>query len=121
VYKLGYRFFTDPQPGDIVVFRYPLDPSRDFIKRVIAGPGDRIRIEEGRVYVNGEPLEEPYIRSRDSYNMPERQVPPGAVFVMGDNRTNSEDSREFGFVERDLIIGEAIVVYWPPQDSRLIH
>lgn len=120
VYKLGYRL-GEPKAGDVIVFRYPLDPERDFIKRVIATSGDRIRIQEGIVYVNGEPLNESYLRNRDSSNMPERVVPPGSVFVMGDNRTNSEDSREFGFVDRSLIIGRAILVYWPPDGLRLIE
>lgn len=119
VYKLGYRF-GEPQVGDVIVFRYPLDPERDFIKRVIAVAGDRIRIQEGTVYVNGEPVDEPFVLRRDSASMPERVVPPGAVFVMGDNRTNSEDSREFGFVDRSLIIGRAVVVYWPPDGLRII-
>lgn len=120
VYKLGYRF-RQPEYGDIIVFRYPLDPNRDFIKRVIAVAGDRVRIQEGVVYRNGEQLTETYIRARDNSNMPERIVPPGSVFVMGDNRTNSEDSREFGFVDRSLIIGEAIVVYWPFDGLRIIE
>src|SRR5690606_934455 len=120
VYKLGY-LLSDPQPGDIVVFHYPKDPSRDFIKRIIAGPGDRIRMEAGRIFRNGERVHEPYLLNPDSDYFPEKIVPPGSYFVMGDNRNNSEDSREFGFVESHLIIGKAFVVYWPPEELRLLH
>ena len=120
VNKLVYRF-SSPEPGDIVVFRAPLNPAKDYIKRVIAAPGDRIRIEDGVVYVNGQPLAEPYIERRGHSNMPEQVVPPGSVFVMGDNRTNSQDSREFGFVHVDAIVGKAFIVYWPPDAFRTIR
>lgn len=120
VNKFIYRF-ADPAPGDIVVFRYPLGTDRDFIKRVIAGPGQRVRIEEGRVFVDGRPLDEPYVLRRDGYSMPEREVPPGHLFVLGDNRANSEDSRIFGFVPLHLVVGKAMLVYWPPEGARLLR
>lgn len=120
VNKFLYRF-QDPTRGDIVVFRYPLGTERDFIKRVIGVPGDRVRIEEGRVFVNGELLEEPYVARRDGYSMPERVVPPGHLFVLGDNRGNSEDSRIFGFVPLHLLVGKAMVVYWPPEGARILR
>lgn len=120
VNKFIYRF-SDPVRGDIVVFRYPLGTNRDFIKRVIAVPGERVRIEEGRVYVDGRPLEEPYLTRRDGYSMPEQEVPAGHLFVLGDNRTNSEDSRIFGFVPMRLLVGKAVVVYWPLEAARILR
>ena len=83
----------DPERGDILVFQYPKDPSRDFIKRVIAIPGDTIEIKDGHVYVNGELKNEPYILSTTRGDYPLATVPEGHIFVMGDNRNNSEDSR----------------------------
>ncbi|MFO7246076.1 MAG: signal peptidase I [Thermaerobacter sp.] len=112
VNKIAYRFGT-PQRGDIVVFHAPFGDTRDYIKRVIAGPGDRIRIEDGVPYVNGERLEEPYVLRYDDTSMPEMVIPPGSVFVMGDNRRNSQDSRSFGFIGIEEIVGKAMVVYWP--------
>ena len=114
VNKFIYRFKT-PERGDILIFRYPRDPSRDFIKRVIAIPGDSIEIKDGRVYLNGQLQNETYIldKTRGSYGL--ATVPPGTVFVMGDNRNNSEDSRfkDVGFVPYELIKGKAVVIFWP--------
>ncbi|MPN08097.1 Signal peptidase I T [bioreactor metagenome] len=114
VNKFIYRF-NKPAKGEVIVFRYPRDPSRDFIKRVIAEPGDTIEIKDGRVFVNGQLLNEPYIldKTRGSYNL--ATVPEGHIFVMGDNRNNSEDSRfrDVGFVSYDLIKGKAIMIFWP--------
>lgn len=114
VNKFIYRFKT-PERGDILIFRYPRDPSRDFIKRVIAIPGDSIEIKDGRVYLNGQLQNETYIleKTRGSYGL--ATVPAGTVFVMGDNRNNSEDSRfkDVGFVPYDLIKGKAVVIFWP--------
>ena len=114
VNKFIYRF-RPPERGEILVFRYPRDPSRDFIKRVIAGPGDTIEIRDGRVYVNAALLNEPYILSKTRGNYPLATVPDGHIFVMGDNRNNSEDSRfaDVGFVPFDLIKGKAMLVFWP--------
>jgi len=114
VNKFIYRFRT-PERGEILVFRYPRDPSRDFIKRVIAIPGDTIEIKDGRVYVNSTLLNEPYILSKTRGNYPLATVPEGHIFVMGDNRNNSEDSRfaDVGFVPFDLIKGKAMLVFWP--------
>src|SRR5437763_9620305 len=101
--------------GDIVVFRYPRDPSKSFIKRVIGLAGDRIRIEAGRVFVNGRPLEEDYIPEvyEDQRTYPEMVVPPNAYFVLGDHRTMSNDSRDFGPVDSAYIYGKAVFGYWP--------
>lgn len=114
VNKFIYRF-QPPQRGEVLVFRYPRDTSRDFIKRVIAVAGDTIEIRDGRVYVNGELKEEQYILERTRGSYPLSTVPAGHVFVMGDNRNNSEDSRfrDVGFVSLDLIKGKAIFVFWP--------
>ena len=114
VNKFIYRF-KDPVKGEVLVFRYPKDPSRDFIKRVIATPGDTIEMKDGRVFVNGELLNETYILERTRGSYPLATVPEGHVFVMGDNRNNSEDSRfrDVGFVSRDLIKGKAVMIFWP--------
>ncbi|MBI4307862.1 MAG: signal peptidase I [Chloroflexi bacterium] len=105
--------FGLPQDGDVIVFRFPRDPSRDFIKRVIAGPGETVEMRSGKVFVNGQPLDEPYIYERDRFSMPPVRVPPDSFFVMGDNRPGSNDSRDWGPVPRQYIVGKAWVSYWP--------
>ncbi|EKX99383.1 MULTISPECIES: signal peptidase I [Selenomonas] len=114
VNKFIYRFRV-PEKGEVLVFQYPRDPSRDFIKRVIATPGDTIEIREGRVLVNDQLLTEDYILEKTRSEYPKTTVPEGRIFVMGDNRNNSEDSRfaDVGFVPYDLIKGKAILVFWP--------
>ncbi|MBX6361229.1 signal peptidase I [Pseudacidobacterium ailaaui] len=109
--------------GDVVVFYYPRDLSKSYIKRVIGLPGDDIRIREGRVYVNGKLLDEPYVpRSyRDVRSMGDLTVPPNEYFVMGDHRSISSDSRDFGPVPRKLIYGKAAFVYWPADNMGLVH
>ncbi len=109
----GY-LFGGPQRGDIIVFRSPVQPDKDFIKRVIGVPGDTVEIRGGQVYVNGSILDEPYIRDRPPYVAPRQVVPPGHYFVLGDNRPNSSDSHVWGLVPADNIIGKAWVSYWPP-------
>ena len=114
VNKFVYRL--EPiERGDIVVFRYPRDPSKSYIKRVIGTAGDHIRIESGQVYVNGEPLDEEYVPAEyaDSRSYPEIIVPPNSYFVLGDHRSMSQDSREFGSVNQNLIYGKAVFGYWP--------
>lgn len=112
----------DPERGDILVFQYPKDPSRDFIKRVIAIPGDTIEIKDGHIYVNGELKNEPYILSTTRGDYPLATVPEGHIFVMGDNRNNSEDSRfaDVGMVPFDLIKGKAILIFWPLDKLRTL-
>ena len=114
VNKFIYRFHP-PEKGDVLVFQYPRDPSRDFIKRVIAVPGDTIEIREWRVLVNDQLLTEDYILEKTRSEYPKATVPEGHIFVMGDNRNNSEDSRfaDVGFVPYDLIKGKAMLVFWP--------
>jgi signal peptidase I len=108
--------FRPPKRGDVIVFQYPEDPSRDFIKRVIAIPGDTVQEVDGVVSVNGVPLEEPYVAHIDRRSYAETIVPEGAYFVLGDNRTNSSDSRAWGFVPEENIIGQAMFSYWPLSD-----
>jgi len=119
--KFVYHF-EDIHRGDIVVFRYPRDPEKSYIKRVIALPGDHIRIDQGRVYLNGKLLPEPYVpdRYRDTRSMPDLVIPEDEYFMMGDHRSISSDSREFGPVDRDLIYGKAVFVYWPTRDAGVV-
>ncbi len=109
--------------GDIVVFRYPRDPEKSYIKRVIGLPGDRIRIAHGQVWLNDKLLPEPYVPQiyRDTRSMPETLIPAGTYFMMGDHRSISSDSREFGPVARDLIYGKAVFVYWPAKDAGVLR
>ncbi|MFB3812532.1 MAG: signal peptidase I [Terriglobales bacterium] len=101
--------------GDIVVFHYPRDVSKSFIKRVIGVAGDRVRIENGVVYVNDRPLQEPYVPAEydDWRSYPEVRVPAHSYFVLGDHRNLSNDSRDFGPVDERYIYGKAVFVYWP--------
>ncbi len=113
---------SNPKRGDIVVFQYPVDPSKDFIKRVIAIAGDTVRIQNKKVFVNDQPLDEPYavhtdprilpatVSTRD--NMSPLTVPPDCLFVMGDNRDESHDSRFWKFVQLEDLRGKAFIIYW---------
>src|SRR5258705_6903939 len=114
VNKFVYRWEPIAR-GDIVVFRYPRDISKSYIKRVIGVAGDRVRIDNGQVYVNGEAVEEDYVPSdyADARSYPEITVPRGAFFVLGDHRTMSNDSRDFGPVNERFIYGKAVFGYWP--------
>jgi signal peptidase I len=117
--KIVYRL-REPGQGEIIVFRYPKDPGRDFVKRVIACGGDTLEIRDGTVYVNGERLAETYQPDRDYADFPAVEVGEGMIFVLGDNRDNSEDSRFFGAVPRGYIKGRALFVYWPLQRWRFL-
>jgi len=114
VNKFIYRL-KQPEKGDIVVFRYPRDPSRDFIKRVIGVAGDTIEVKDGKVFLNGQLLNESYILERTRGSYPAATIPVGHIFVMGDNRNNSEDSRfrDVGFVSLEMLKGKAVMVFWP--------
>ena len=120
--KFVYRF-TAIDRGDVVVFHYPRDPEKSYIKRIIALPGDRFRVEHGRVFVNGKLVPEPYVppEYRDNRSVEEMILPPDNYFVMGDHRSISSDSRDFGPVDRPLIYGKAIFVYWPTRDAGVIR
>jgi signal peptidase I len=114
VNKFVYRW--EPiQRGDIVVFRYPRDPSKSYIKRVIGVAGDRIRIENGQVFVNDVELDEDYVPTdyADARSYPTVTVPPNSYFMLGDHRTMSNDSRDFGPVNERYIYGKAVFGYWP--------
>ena len=108
--------FGSPEHGDIVVFRFPAQPDKDFIKRIIGVPGDVVEVRAGRVYLNGQLQDEPYIRDGASYDRPAQVVPQGQYFVLGDNRPNSSDSHVWGFVPADNLVGKAWFAYWPPSD-----
>jgi len=120
--KIAYRV-GDIHQGDVVVFQYPRDHEQSYIKRVIALPGDRLRINHGLVYVNGKLLPEPYVPSRfaDDRSQAEMVLPPHEYFVMGDHRSISSDSREFGPVDRSLIYGKAVFVYWPMEQVGVVR
>jgi signal peptidase I len=122
---------THPKLGDIVVFVYPEDKSKDFIKRIIGTPGDTVEIRNKVVYVNGKPIKEEYTRfadgaeidtfARQRDNLPPITVPPGKYFALGDNRDRSYDSRFWGFVEEDALIGKAIFIYFSIDLAALPH
>jgi signal peptidase I len=118
VNRVSYRLGS-PQRGDIIVFHFPRDPREEYIKRVIGLPGDQVEINQGQVYVNGQPLEESYLKVKTNYSGT-WQVPEGQLFVLGDNRNNSSDSHDWGTVPMDYVVGKAILVYWPPPEWGLI-
>jgi signal peptidase I len=125
--KIPFLNFTlipikDPRQGDIVVFKFPEDPKKDFIKRVVAVPGDKVQIRNKKVYINDKPMEDPYGTHLDPHFIPAGArprdnlgpvtVPPDSFFVMGDNRDHSYDSRFWGFVDLSAIKGKAFIIYW---------
>lgn len=129
VNKLIYDF-RKPRRGEVIVFH--ATPDKDYIKRVIALPGETVRVEGDNVYVNGQLLDEPYLRDAieqakksgtpwNIRNFPEKTVPEGTIFVMGDNRSNSQDSRDIGFIEYKRIVGRADLIFWPFSKIKLIH
>ena len=119
--RLAY-VFDEPDMGDVVVFEYPLEPNKDFIKRVVGTPGDRVKLVDKVLYINGEAYREPYKRVNGQAPLPKEMthkdnfdefvVPEGKYFMMGDNRDNSYDSRFWGFVDGDKIKGKALMIYW---------
>lgn len=118
VNKLAYRL-GDVSRGDIVIFHYPLNPSEDYIKRVIGIPGDVVTVQDGTVMVNGSALVEPYIMAPPHYDNT-WNVPEGQLFVLGDNRNSSSDSHNWGFVPYENLLGKALVVYWPLDQIKLL-
>lgn len=118
VNRLAYRW-ANPEHGDIIVFHFPNNPKKRYIKRIIGIGGDLVSANSGQVYVNGIPLDEPYLASVPNYEG-EWKVGPEEVFVLGDNRNNSNDSKNWGLLELDAVIGKAIFIYWPLSDLGLI-
>jgi signal peptidase I len=114
-YKIG-----EPAIGDIIVFHAPGASDLDYIKRVIGLPGDDVKVADGVVYVNGQPLYEPYIADPPRYTG-EWQVPPDQLFVLGDNRNNSSDSHMWGYVPYEDIVGRALFIYWPLPEATLLN
>ncbi|HKV43195.1 MAG TPA: signal peptidase I [bacterium] len=108
--------------GDVIVFRYPLNPQRDFVKRVIGLPGDRVQLRDGVVHIDDKVLsEKSYTIKPDFGNYGPVTVPARQLFVLGDNRNNSEDSRFFGYVPRPNVIGKAVFIYWPMSRIGFVH
>ncbi|MBP8932965.1 MAG: signal peptidase I [Candidatus Atribacteria bacterium] len=124
VAKFYYRFYR-PQHGDIIVFRYPSNKKKNLIKRVMALPGETIRIENGLVYINGVPLQGDRFNrvyfNTGYYGKGEQAVPENSYFVLGDNSRNSDDSRFWGYVPLKNILGRAFLVYWPPRSIRVLR
>ena len=119
VNRVAYRWGGHPKVGEVVIFHNPQDPSVDYIKRIIGTPGDTVRAQNGKIYVNGQALDEPYISAPPQYSG-QWVVPADSIFVLGDNRNNSEDSHLFGFVPMSDVIGKALVVYWPVENIKVI-
>lgn len=118
VNKYVYRF-NEPERGDIIVFKYPEDPKKDFIKRLVAEGGETVEIRANRIYVNGSPLEGPFARfayyNHGPYGDPSQKivVPTNMLYVLGDNSASSQDSRYWGFVPRRSVVGKAVFRWWP--------
>lgn len=122
--RFGYRFgIQHVERGDMVVFWFPGDTSKSYIKRVIGLPGDLVEVDRGQVYVNGRELREEYVPDeyRDRISIPPARVPADQYFVMGDHRSSSNDSRAWGPVPRRFIYGKAVFVYWPLEKAGALH
>lgn len=111
VNKLSYQW-SNVERGDIIVFHFPINPEEELIKRVIGLPGDTVVVQNSQVFVNGQKLNEPYISQAPAYSG-EWLVPNGYLFVLGDNRNNSNDSKDWGLLPMENIVGKAAVIYWP--------
>jgi signal peptidase I len=122
VNKFFYRF-GEIERGDIVVFHFPLDPSKSYVKRIIGLPGDEVEMREGVLYLNGHSVAEPYVEPayRDHTSNPAQSVPPDHYFVLGDHRNTSNDSRTWGTVARHFIVGKAVFAYWPLNRFGVVH
>jgi len=124
------RFFKirEPRRGDVIVFKYPKDPKKDFIKRLVATEGEKVLIFNGKIYINGKPIKEPLFSQRYYYNRgdygkegEEIIIPKDSYYVLGDNSASSSDSRYWGFVPKKNLVGMAFLIYWSPNRIRIIH
>ncbi len=113
--KLVYHFH-EPERGDVIILHPPANGQVDYIKRIVGLPGDTVEIKNRTVYINGSPLEEPYIADPPSYSMAKKEIPEGQYFVLGDNRNNSNDSHTGWLLPRENIIGKAWITIWPPSE-----
>jgi len=126
VNKFIYRF-TLPHRGDVIVFKYPLEPKKDFVKRLIGFSDESVEIKDGKILINGKEVDEQKILSRRYYNRgpygeegQKVKIPPNSFYALGDNSANSRDSREWGFVPKKNLVGKAFVIWWPPKRIGLI-
>lgn len=127
--KLSYRFH-EPVRGDVIVFKYPLDPKKDFVKRLVGLPGETLEIKDGKIYIEGKPLEDKpfsnfYYENRNDWSYGKVGVaftiPQNHYFAMGDNSGHSSDSRYWGFVPKSNMVGKAFLIWWPPKRIRLVR
>lgn len=112
--------FNPPARGEVIVFNYPRDPRKDFVKRVVGLPGERVEVRDGTVFVDGEALPEPYLQRKDRSDAPPLTLGEKEYYVIGDNRRNSNDSRSWGAVPEDNIVGRVWLVYWPWDDIHVV-
>jgi signal peptidase I len=119
VNKLSY-YFGEINRGDIIVFHFPVNPEEELIKRVIGLPGDQVMVQNNQVFVNGQALNEPYIAQPPLYTG-EWTVMDGHYFVLGDNRNNSNDSKDWGLLPSENVVGKAVLIYWPPAMWNIIE
>jgi signal peptidase I len=119
VNRLAYKT-GQPERGDIIVFSFPADEGQDLIKRVIGLPGETVKIGDGVVTIDGRTLQEPYI-AQDPIYFGEWTVPPGFLFVLGDNRNDSRDSHQWGLLPLENVIGKSVLIYWPPPEWKIIN
>ena len=117
---IGHFAIHPPRRGDVIVFRFPRDPSKDFVKRVIGLPGEVIELKDGKTFIDGMPLEEPYLNAKNPSSQPPRLIGEKEYFVMGDNRRSSNDSRSWGPVPEENVLGKVWVVYWPFNQAQLL-
>lgn len=114
--------FGRPHDGDVVVFHYPLNPQLDFVKRLIASGGQTVQLQDSRLYVNGKLVEQPYLPPGLTFSdFGPVTVPAGSYFMLGDNRNNSDDSRMWGYVKQNLLIGRVLFLYWPVDRIGVVH
>lgn len=133
--KVGDRLFSnnviykirEPKRGEVVIFKFPEEPNRDFVKRLIALPGERVLIKDGKIYINGQEVKNPLISCRYYFSdgeygvEKEVEVPPNCYYVLGDNSFNSKDSRYWGFLPKKYLKGKALFIYWPPWRMGIIR